>query len=523
MDGLPIRKIIDRIASGEIRIPSFQRDFVWEPEDMAFFMDSLYKQYPIGVVLFWRTREKLHTEKKLGKFELPDPVKDYPIDYVLDGQQRLTSLFSVFQTELKVEEDRDGMDIYYLIGSAAEKQKTSFVALRNEEVDRNKHFPLNVLFDTVKYRKATKEYDDETIEEIDNLQAIFKETVIPFQLMESDDKENVAIVFERINRAGVPLESFQLLTAWSWSTDFDLEQELNDLSSELSECGFEGLADNQDLLLKCFTGYIVGETLPSAIMNLDGEKIRANFTQIVNGIKSSIDFLKKELKIYSIKYMPYPSMLVSLVKFFGSDTKNGASYSEGQRQQIVRWFWRSCFSRRYSRGVNDIHKTDIRGMECLIENENYNISDFPCDVSEYFFTDSKFGLTSVNTKTFIVMLLSKQPRSFISGALVDLDKTLQVASSKEFHHIFPDKFLQRMGKEKQEIYQLANFCFLNNADNQKIKDKDPKEYKKLINQEKLEEILESAICPKDALDLEFEQFIDKRNKMLLDYARSLVL
>ena len=155
-----------------------------------------YKQYPIGAVLLWRTREKLLTEKRLGKFELPEPVKDYPIDYVLDGQQRLTSLFSVFQTELRVEEDRDWMDIYYLIGSAAEKQKTSFGVLRNEDVNRNKQFSLNILFDTVKYRKATKEYDDETIEEIDNLQAIFKETVIPVQLMESDDKENVAIVFE---------------------------------------------------------------------------------------------------------------------------------------------------------------------------------------------------------------------------------------------------------------------------------------------------------------------------------------
>lgn len=100
MENLSIRKIIEQIASGQIRIPSFQRDFVWEPEDVAFFMDSLYKQYPVGAVLLWRTSEKLHTEKKLGKFELAEPAKDYPIDYVLDGQQRLTSIFSVFQTEI---------------------------------------------------------------------------------------------------------------------------------------------------------------------------------------------------------------------------------------------------------------------------------------------------------------------------------------------------------------------------------------------------------------------------------------
>lgn len=93
MDSLSIRKIIDKISSGEIRIPSFQRGFVWEPDAVAFFMDSLYKGYPIGAILLWRTREKLVNERNLGRFILPDPVKDYPIDYVLDGQQRLTSIF----------------------------------------------------------------------------------------------------------------------------------------------------------------------------------------------------------------------------------------------------------------------------------------------------------------------------------------------------------------------------------------------------------------------------------------------
>lgn len=63
MESLSIRKIISQISNGTIRIPSFQRGFVWEPDDVAFFMDSLYKQYPIGVILLWRTREKLHTER----------------------------------------------------------------------------------------------------------------------------------------------------------------------------------------------------------------------------------------------------------------------------------------------------------------------------------------------------------------------------------------------------------------------------------------------------------------------------
>ena len=120
------------------------------------------------------------------------------------------------------------------------------------------------------------------------------------------------------------------------------------------------------------------------------------------------------------------------------------------------------------------------------------------------------------------MLASKYPKSFISGANVDLSKTLQTASAKEFHHIFPDKFLQRQGKKRKQIYQLANFCFLNNADNQKIKDKDPKEYVKLLNQQTIPDVLQAAICPLNTFNLEYEKFIKERSKKLLAYANELI-
>ena len=93
MPELSIRKIIEKTLSGEIRIPSFQRGFVWEPEKVAFFIDSLYKGYPIGSLLFWRTNIRLENERQLGNYSLPEPTKGYPLDYVLDGQQRLTSIY----------------------------------------------------------------------------------------------------------------------------------------------------------------------------------------------------------------------------------------------------------------------------------------------------------------------------------------------------------------------------------------------------------------------------------------------
>lgn len=520
MNEYTIRNIINKIQDGEIRIPAFQRDYVWEYENIAFLMDSIYKGFPIGSVLFWRTREKLHTEKQLGNFTLPEPQKDYPIDYVLDGQQRLTSLFTVFQTSL-TPTIQDDMSIYFVLDEVDSIQKSRFVSLPNDDVDPYKHFPISALFDSVLYRKATDIYDDDTKIKIDKLQETFKECTIPYDLLETDDKEHVAIVFERINRAGIPLNSFQLFTAWSWSESFDLQDELTVLASELDDFGFGELVNQQELLLKCFTGIILGNTTPKSVLELDGTSIRANYEKIKNGIKSSIDFLRKELNVYSLKMLPYPAMLVALTAFFASDKTNGELYNDKQRTTLIRWFWRCCFSRRYSSGVNGVQEIDIKNMKELRANSNHTIADFKCFISSSFFTENQFSIGAANTKTFILMLASKTPRSFISGAKVDLSKTLKISTSREFHHIFPDKYLQRLEYVKKDIYCLANFCFLNNADNQKIKDRAPSAYKTDIVGN-INEIMTSAICPPNALDLDYDDFVKQRAQLLVNYANSLV-
>lgn len=522
MDQLMIREIITQVMSGAIRIPSFQRGFVWEPEDVAFFMDSLYKKYPVGAILIWRTRERLNSERNLGRYILPEPKDEYPIDYILDGQQRITSIFTVFQTHLNPNTESNWMDIYYIIGSKSSPQEQCFIALSDTDVDYNKHFPLNVLFDPVKYRKAISQFNDDIATELDELFGVFQGISIPVQTMSTDDKGSVAIVFERINRAGVPLDSFQLLTAWSWSTEFNLQEKLDELSAELSDYGFDGLAEDQNLLMKCFTGYILGSTSPSSIMDLSGVLLRDNFEAISNGLKSSVDFIRKELHLYSLGYVPYSAMIVSLVKFFGSKRVSGELYSERQRRQLLKWFWRSCFSRRYSSGVNNAHAIDINAMNKLRMNEETEIATFKCDIPDDFFISNGFGISSVNTKTFISLLASKTPKSFISGSNVDLSETLKRASSKEFHHIFPDKHLQRLGKERKEINALSNFCFLNNSDNQLIKDKSPKEYASLIDKSALPDILKSALCPPDTFSMDYKDFIQQRNVLLINYAKTLI-
>jgi uncharacterized protein with ParB-like and HNH nuclease domain len=100
-----IEDLINDLRRGRIKIPSFQRGFVWDADRVAYFVDSIYKGFPFGSVLLWRTRTPLRMERNLGPYKLPDNDPEYPIDYVLDGQQRITSIFGIFQNSLEPEEN----------------------------------------------------------------------------------------------------------------------------------------------------------------------------------------------------------------------------------------------------------------------------------------------------------------------------------------------------------------------------------------------------------------------------------
>ncbi|MCI5210606.1 MAG: DUF262 domain-containing protein, partial [Candidatus Electrothrix sp. ATG2] len=181
MENQSVREILDSVYRGQVRIPAFQRGFVWDSDRVAFLIDSIYKGYPFGSLLFWRTNEPLQTERQLGPFELPDPNDDFPIDYVLDGQQRVTSIFGVFQTELEHQHDDNWKDIYFDYSQGEDVQESQFVALDDKEVEEGKHFPLNCMFDTTEYRRKTRKMEDELAEKIDKVQAVFKEAKIPIQ------------------------------------------------------------------------------------------------------------------------------------------------------------------------------------------------------------------------------------------------------------------------------------------------------------------------------------------------------
>lgn len=269
---LSIRQAIGKVVAGQVRIPAFQRGFVWDPERVAYLMDSIYKGYPFGSLILWRTKEQLRSERHLGPFKLPAHEDEYPVDYVLDGQQRLTAIFGVFQTELEPEADDDTswMSVFFDFGAETDLQESQFVVLDASEVDFSRHFPLGTFFDPVAYRAATDGLRPEHIILIDKVQAAFQEASIATQMIETDDRGKVAIVFERVNRLGLELDTFQLLSAWTWSEDFDLQEEFVDLAEQLAPFGFDGIGEDTNLLLRCCSAVVADDVSAPGLLSLRG-------------------------------------------------------------------------------------------------------------------------------------------------------------------------------------------------------------------------------------------------------------
>lgn len=527
MSDFSIRDILNQVSKGNLRIPAFQRGFVWDADSVAFLMDSIYKGYPFGTIQLWRTRENLTTEKQFGPFKLFPRDEEYPIDYVLDGQQRVTSIFGVFQTEIKEVEGADNpFKIYYDLEADENSQDSQFVPLKDEEVIPERHFPLNCLFDTVEYRRATSILSVETIRKMDNLQAVFKEVKIPYQTLETDDKSKVAIVFERINRKGVPLDTLQLLTAWTWSEDFDLQDKFESLQEELKPYGFEDLGSNADLLLRISSAVLTHSATSKSLIELNGSTVRDRFQEVTNGIKGAIDFLQKNLKLEKISNLPYEHFLIPLSVFFSNEGNRHFNYNDEQRKKIISWFWKSSFGKRYSAGTNKNINKDIEEMIKLkADSTSSSLDTINFNINEQFFRSTVFTMGSVSTKSLVLLLAQKNPKSFITGSDITLSSVLKDYNRNEFHHIYPRAYVNSLDENSIEysVNSLANFCILSRADNKKIDCKKPSEYRREEMPADSSQILHSTFIDESKLVADnFNDFIEDRSQKLSEFLHSII-
>lgn len=501
--------LLSDVSRGNIKIPAFQREYVWKDDQIMSLLDSIYRGYPVGSLLLWSTKETINHERDVGGFALPLTPMDFPVNYLLDGQQRLTTLFGVFNSDAATKDTELASRFDVSFVPATEEFLHSSVA------DPAKSINLRTILDTTKLLPELGRFSSEDQKAVATLTERFKDYEFPVVTIRDRTNIEVCRIFQRINSSGTRLSTLELLSAWTWSNEFNLINEIAGLLEKLEDVNYGELSE--ELVLRCLTAVVVGKIDAEELVDIPPSDLIDGMSRLKQAIFASVDFLEKELRIKNVVFVPFPIMLVSLVGFFSRNLKPDAS----QRGSLKRWFWHCAFTQKYKAGTNTAVLEDLRNMEKLAEGKA--IFDEVAKVSPDIFRKT-WRVNSTVAKASICMLAQMEPRSFLTGALVDLGVAMSAYNAREFHHIYPKAHLSAQGIQFHQSNIIANICLLSSSDNRAISDESPVTYMAKIPGDKKADIAAGAVIPMEVFSgtKSYADFIAARSVALAATAEKLI-
>ncbi len=458
--------LIADIKGGQIKIPQFQRKFVWKEEQAFKLLDSIKNNYPIGSLLIWRTNVKLAAERNIGNFQLPKTDDMMPTDYVLDGQQRITVIYS----SIGAPDNAGGFSPGYDLANE------EFVLLSDGAGPTI--FPLRWIYDTthmLNFRTAllTRPDGGELQPRLDHLVDAFTKYRIPVVTLKELTIEEVCPIFERINSSGTKLSIYDLMVAATWSERFDLNHHVEAIAESLKGKSFDNI--ERDTILKCLAAVKFGSVKQSqiiALRDVEEQPMQDLVDTVREGLLQAVDMLSTEFGIYSWDFLPYEALLIIICRLCCI----GAIDSGERITRLRQWFWRAGFTERYRVGGENFVSKDITLVTEFVTESRGMADDFGTSAEDsYRWMRLQFRSNNSISRTFILALASRRPRSLITGRAIDTAQALSKYSKKEFHHIYPTAYLKRTGAQGQHNC-LANICMLPAAENGKISDSDPHQY-----------------------------------------------
>jgi len=516
-----IDRLINRIEEGDIKIPAFQRGFVWNQDQVLELLDSIYRDYPIGSILLWNTNDRLKSTRNIGGFLIPDREPEYPVNYVLDGQQRLATIYAVFckgrrrdPQNARYDIDPDIFEIYF------DLDDDRFVA-DWDSVNGHANLKMTSLLDVHKFFEDVNRLDEKYKQKARDLQSKFQNYEIPIITTTKRKKEEVGIIFERINNTGTRLTTLDLMVAWTWGEDFHLREELDSIKETLDLKGFGETPDK--IVLQYLSGIVEKTTKTRDILELRPETVRNHMDKLNSSLEKSIDFLSTELNVISRDFLPHSHQIVPLAFFFSKvHTPN-----QEQSRTLIQWFWKTAFSKRYSGSTDMKMNDDIAFFEKVVNGDYSDIEKYSYSVDKSSLINQRFSKCSPYTRAFLLLLAQKNPLNLVNGNRVDLGTALSEYNSKEYHHIFPRTFLKNKGVETEKINSLCNFSFLPADANKIISGKSPSDYIFSITPSSAySKILDSNLMPlrKEIYQKDqYDKFLEERAALILQYLDNVIV
>ena len=530
LENIPVKysDLISEIETGQVKIPQFQRKFVWGIKASAKLLDSILKGYPIGTFIYWRTNERLRSVRNLGNIVLPEPKHGEYVNYVLDGQQRLTSLYAALKGIKILNEDQKELDYSQIfidlkavgdepivIIDIAGKEKFSFIKvtdLMEGDFTLLGNYPKELHPLLKKYTKIIQSYNFSVIN------------------LKNAPIEVATEVFTRLNVGGKSLTLFEIMVAKTYhifppnpddtkseETTFDLDEKYEELKTELATSHYNTIPSAT--VLQVVSILLEKDCTRKQILALDKMKFIEMWDEATDCIKRSVDFFRSYGIVVS-RILPYNALIVPFSYFFHKHKQNPTGI---MKKRLEDFFWRVSLGFRYSSAVEGKLAQDVDKIEAII---NDQLPKYEWAVKldeEYIEANGWFSTGKSFIKAILCLYAKQKPKSFDNHLDVIIDNSwLKIAASKNYHHFFPKSWMKKNYKELDyfHVNHIVNITIVDDFLNKRtIKAKSPANYMKdfFKKNEEIEDTMKSHLIDldKDGIwENDYDSFYDNRLKRI---------
>jgi len=523
------RLFID-IDTGMIKIPNFQRKFVWGKQQTAKLIDSIIKGFPIGTFIFWNTKEELRHYRNIGNIKLPKTPKGNSVLYVLDGQQRITSLYAVRKGLIYSMEGENGdnKEINYediSIKLALDPDADEEVVL-TEPPENGSYISVYELLEG-EFTDWMEKYNKEELKKIEEYKNRLTGYDFSTIVMPEYPLDLACEVFTRINIGGTELTLFEIMVAKTYdqAKNFDLAERYEWLidnkgaEKDLEDVGYDTIPPVP--ILQCVSAYLSRQVRRKDILKLNKNKFIKSWDTVKDGIFDAVDFLRKYLHVPVSGLLPYNAILVPFSYFFIKI--KGQRPSIVQKKLLEQYFFWAALSERFSSGAEGKIALDLKRMDKILKEKppSYRGEEVVLELQDL--EEKWFSAGNAFCKGIICLYASFKPMSFDGEGEIELGNAwLKRANSKNYHHFFPKSYLKKKGHEDWYANSIINITLVDEYLNKRtIGTKPPgkymKTYKRLNN--KLAKTMRTHLI-KDLgafgiWNNDYDAFIEKRGKRIL--------
>ena len=560
-----LKKLVEDISMGEIGLPDIQRPFVWPMTNVRDLFDSMYRGFPIGYLLFWENGCS-DTHRTIGAA----PKQKVARLLIVDGQQRLTSLYAVMKAVPVITKDFKSQRIKIAFHPLSEKFEVSNAAIEKDvewipdisilwQPDTKPHaFKRKFLEKLGKRRPLTVEEEDIIHERIDRLIKLEEYPLTALEISSSVDEDKVSEIFVRINSKGTPLNQANfILTLMSVFWD-EGRKELEEFCRRSKAPSPDGspspfnhyLRPNPDQLLRVSVALgfrrarlehvyslLRGKDLETRQFS-DEQRVK-QFALLQEAQAYVLDLQNWHEFFKVLKRAGYPSD--QLISSQMAVLYTYALWLIGKRdfkvdlyrlrEVMARWFFMATLTGRYTSSPEARFEQDMALLRSADTADDFvRILDeqinavLTKDYWEVTLPNELETAAARNTAQFAyyAALCLSEARVLYSKMKVSelLDPTTKAKKTAlERHHLFPRKYLQRIGvREKRLINQVANYALVEWSDNIKISDRAPSDYvpelEKRFASDELQRMYDWHGLPSNWYELDYEDFLKERRRRI---------